>query len=110
MRSRKNPSAQKEEVGLWDERLPRNDDKGHQQAYGSPQRILPCAWRVQHTLMHDKIFPIHFALIKIDKSMEIIRMHYTIIGLYCEYQNQCLVQRTASGYGIFFLQILPAKV
>ena len=76
-----------------------------------PKKILPCAWRVQYTLMHDKIFPIiNFALIKIDKFMEIIRMYYTIIGLHCEYQNQCLVQRTVSGYGIFFLQTLSAKV
>src|SRR4029077_1452370 len=57
-----------------------------------------------------KFFPLNFTLIKIDKFMEIIRMYYTIIGLYCEYQNQCLVQRTVSGYGIFFLQTLPPKV
>src|SRR5713226_9152913 len=74
-----------------------------------PQRILPCAWCVQYTPLHDNIFPI-LSLIKIDKIMEIIIMYYTIIGPSCENQNQCPVQKAVSGYGIFFLQTLLPRV
>jgi len=38
--AKENPFRTKGKVGLWDERLPGNDDKGHRQACGSKKSYL----------------------------------------------------------------------